>query len=663
MRRPKIRLVPLGRREDFEVVLYSEDSLSLRELLRRAPALSTQPIGEELLDRLVGPQLEVTPADVALDQPLYIPPGLTLANDKDRGSGDGRTPVPPQTAIGPGANAPPDRPAALRIGGGLAADVEERNAVLLVYSPQIDGVASFLRAGLSVLVLCDKLVVKHLWDEIVKRAGLRGRLPEVSEGADDGLMGRAGLRQRQLDALRRLIKDLKDGDILVIPHLDLLAGGSENNLPTELRELIELVYTDSDRLLLAFADRTLPLPEVLAARFAARVLISGVVRMVVDPDGTEHPLGEALVAPEEASKFQNFDAEGLYKNVAGMNPVRLRHAIRYAVKQHADKDPVPVDRLYRSIREFKAQTSANFEVPNVSFKDIGGYDDVKAELMRALRIMAAAYHLPNPKLQHELIPRGFIFHGPPGTGKTLFAKAIANQLNATIQVVSGPEITDMYVGESERKVREIFAEARRNAPAVLVFDEFDSIATRRSGRDDGGSRAGNAVVAQILTEMDGFRPDVAMLVIGTTNRLEIVDDALLRPSRFQPIQIDLPNRVARLAIARVHAQHFGIEIPGELLEVIATATEGFNGDEIRSLFRDACVGLYCEDRPIEPDAQRFGWLVGRVRQAHDRLAAARSARGPAQAPAAGATARGGRIGPSGSMVSLMEASARLVAPR
>src|SRR5215208_962862 len=92
----------------------------------------------------------------------------------------------------------------------------------------------------------------------------------------------------------------------------------------------------------------------------------------------------------------------------------------------------------------------------------------------------------------DLIPRGFIFHGPPGTGKTLFAKAIANKLNATIQVVSGPEITDMYVGESERKVRELFAAARRNAPAVLVFDEFDSIATRRSGRDDGGSRAGNA---------------------------------------------------------------------------------------------------------------------------------------------------------------------------
>jgi transitional endoplasmic reticulum ATPase len=166
----------------------------------------------------------------------------------------------------------------------------------------------------------------------------------------------------------------------------------------------------------------------------------------------------------------------------------------------------------------------------------------------------------------------------------------------------------MYVGESERKLRELFAEARRNAPAVLVFDEFDSIAGRRTGRDDGGSRAGNAIVAQLLTELDGFRPEVPVLIIGTTNRIDIIDDALLRPSRFRPIKIDLPDPVARKAIARC-AEHFEIEHNDALLTAIAEATEGMNGDEIRSIFRDARADELVGDHR-RPDARRLGELIG-----------------------------------------------------
>src|SRR5262249_28247792 len=137
-------------------------------------------------------------------------------------------------------------------------------------------------------------------------------------------------------------------------------------------------------------------------------------------------------------------------------------------------------------------------------------------------------------------------------------KAIANELEATIMVVSGPEVTDKYVGEGERKIRELFAEARRNAPSVIVFDEFDAIAGRRTGRDDGGSRAGNAMVAQLLTELDGFREDVPFLVVGTTNQLNLIDPALLRPSRFRGIRVGLPDVVARKAIIGVHAKRFNI---------------------------------------------------------------------------------------------------------
>ncbi len=485
---------------------------------------------------------------------------------------------------------------------------------------EIDNAASFLRAGLSVLVYCDKLVVEHLWKPMTSRARLEAQVLTMPEGEEAGGIVPRGLRQRQLAQLRQKIKALVIGQVLVIPHLDLIAGGGDANLPTESRELTELVYEASDRLLLAFADRSLEIPEVLAARFAVRLMVSGMHRTVIHANGEERPIGEALVNADEAAHFEGFDPDGLYKDVAGMNPIRFRHAIKYAVKEHAGAGRVEVDQLYKAIRAFKAQTSAKFEAPDVKFEDIGGYEDVKDELEQALGLMLGAYGISNEKLQRELIPRGFIFHGPPGTGKTLFAKAVASKLNATIQIVSGPEVTDMYVGEGERKVRELFAEARRNAPAVLVFDEFDSIAMTRSGRDDGGSRAGNALVAQILTEMDGFRPGVPMLVIGTTNRLEMIDTALLRPSRFKPVAIDLPNRPARLAIARVHADYFKIDVPRDLLEIIADATNAMNGDQIRSLFRDACAAKLCQG--IDPDSHQLGRLVGKLRLTAQAQAAA-----------------------------------------
>jgi transitional endoplasmic reticulum ATPase len=273
-------------------------------------------------------------------------------------------------------------------------------------------------------------------------------------------------------------------------------------------------------------------------------------------------------------------------------------------------------------------------VPNVSWDSIGGYDDVKAELDAAIQIIGGSLDLPE-RLRRELVPAGFIFHGPPGTGKTLFAKAIATRLGATILVVSGPEITDKYVGESERKVRDLFAEARRNAPSVVVFDEFDSIAVRRSGNDDGGSRAGNAVVAQLLTELDGFRPEVPVLIIGTTNRLDLIDDALLRPSRFRPIKIGLPEVEARRRIAEFHAGHFGVTVTPAVLDAVAEATDQFSGDDLRSLFRDACAGALVGDRR-PASANRLGQLVGELRRSRLQRGADRGrAAGHAPAPGAG----------------------------
>ncbi|GAA3504969.1 hypothetical protein GCM10019016_120820 [Streptomyces prasinosporus] len=600
--------------------------LTVGEVLTSGPYTLLVPLqpGWDLLRwESVSPEL-LLQADLPHGTPVYPPAYSAPAAGAARPDLSKR-PSPPDAGGPPGERDAPGEPVYRHP---QPRELHEDQATVLAYGRDIEQVSSLLRAGLSVLVVAEKPVVPHLWREMATRAGLRAEVLE--EAGEDGageppeqqppeqlIPVQQNPRQRLLARLRELVRGLNDDTVLVVQHLDLLAGGTDGSLSPEAREVTELLHGAPERVMLAFAAPSLSVPEVLAERFSTRVTVTGVPRTVrFRDDQEEQPLGRALVTVGEAERFSRYDPVEFYKHVAGMNPVLLRQAMRYAVSVHRDH-PAPAARdLYSTIRAFKAQMSSNFEVPDVSFDDIAGYDEVKVHIQRAIDIVMGHHRLP-PQYDHlrtKLIPRGFIFHGPPGTGKTLFAKAIANRMNATILVVSGPEVMGTYVGESERNVREIFAEARRNAPSVVVFDEFDSIASRRSEHSDGGTRAGNAVVAQILTEMDGFRPEVPTLVIGTTNRLNLIDEALLRPSRFESIGIDVPNDEARLKMISLHAAKFGIDVGGGVDELIAAALRGRNGDDIHSVFRDAFVAAHFQDPPVPPTPEQLGQIVGRLQR-------------------------------------------------
>ncbi len=533
-------------------------------------------------------------------------------------------PVPPpnlQSAI-PNLQSP-DFPAALT----------DSEAVALAYAQEIVKIGRYLSNDLSVLVICDKVLAEHIFRHAVKQSNKRPVLENESVGGEGG-EGGSGMFQREVSgpgtriaAIGRLLAGIKPDQALVLRHLDTLAGGgAEGPLTQEARLLTEVLYRSQEftPTLLGFADPSLGLPKVLTDRFAVRIELAGLGRDAIP----------RLVTRQERERFASFEPETLFKNVSGFNAIQLRNAMRYL---SASSQPnTATTKLMSLIREFKRGSGEEVEIPDVGFNDIGGYEEVKRELFEAIELITGKPPSFNPDgsaclprdepparpesdaerdRRRKLAPRGFIFHGPPGTGKTLFAKAIANAMNATIQMVSGPEIMDMWVGKSESNLRRLFAVARRNAPAVIFFDEFDSIAAQRSGSSDGGSRASNAVVAQLLTELDGFRADQDILVIGTTNRLDIIDEALLRPSRFQPIEIPLPDKVARHKIAAIHARSFDAPVDDPyLFELIAEHTDLFNGDEIRAIFQEI-ARLARQGKPVSPET--YGVQIGLVRKRRD----------------------------------------------
>jgi len=275
---------------------------------------------------------------------------------------------------------------------------------------------------------------------------------------------------------------------------------------------------------------------------------------------------------------------------------------RYLPEIDLDK-PIPVSILEKmkvtnadfqaALREIEpsAMREVLIEVPNVRWEDIGGLEDVKRQLREVIEMP-----LEDPEAFARMgirPPRGVLLFGAPGTGKTMIAKAIATQSKANFISIKGPEVISKWVGESEKAIRMIFKKAKQVAPSIVFLDEIDAIAPRRGAYSDSG--ASERMVNQLLTSMDGLESLDNVVVIGATNRPDILDPALLRPGRFDRILlVPVPDEAARLKILQVHTRN--MPLSGVDLESLAKRLVGYVGADIESLCREAAMIALREDR-------------------------------------------------------------------
>jgi len=284
--------------------------------------------------------------------------------------------------------------------------------------------------------------------------------------------------------------------------------------------------------------------------------------------------------------FVGADLEALTKEAA-------LHAIRKILPEiDFEADTIPAELLNKiivnmndfqeSLKEIEpsAMREVLVEVPNVKWTDIGGLAEVKEELQEAIE-----WPLKYPEIfayMNTAPPKGVLLYGPPGTGKTMLAKAVANESEANFISIKGPEVLSKWVGESEKAVREVFRKARQAAPTIIFFDELDSITPVR-GSGFGSSQVTERVISQILTELDGLEELKDVVVIGATNRLDIVDPALLRPGRFDRLlNVPIPDLEARKDILKLHLEKKPLADDVKIDE-LAQRTSGYTGADLAAL--------------------------------------------------------------------------------
>ncbi|HTY15824.1 MAG TPA: proteasome-activating nucleotidase [Methanoregulaceae archaeon] len=250
----------------------------------------------------------------------------------------------------------------------------------------------------------------------------------------------------------------------------------------------------------------------------------------------------------------------------------------------AVNNALSIVKIVGSVFDSRVRVMELDESPSITFKQIGGLQKEIEEVRESVE-----YPLTKPHIFEKIgvePPKGILLYGPPGTGKTLIAKAVAHQAKATFIRMSGSELVHKYIGEGAQLVRELFSLARERAPSIVFIDEIDAVGSTRTNDGTSGSAEVQRTLMQLLAEMDGFNNRGDVRIMAATNRVDMLDPALLRPGRFDRIiEIPLPDRDARLEILRIHSAK--LSLAGVSLEEIADQTDETTGAELQAICREA----------------------------------------------------------------------------
>lgn len=401
----------------------------------------------------------------------------------------------------------------------------------------------------------------------------------------------------------------KSPSILFIDELDSIApnredvsGEVERRVVSQLLTLMDGINSRGKIIIIAASNRPNAIDPALRrpGRFDREIEIG-----IPDDDGrleilNIHTKGMPLGPDVDLKRisrlthgFVGADLEILTKEAA------MRSLRRLIPQVNIDHSPVPQDLLNKitildsdfnnalkdvtpsAIREFSIQK------PTAKWSEVGGLDSLKEELAGLIDWLLN--HSEIYEIADIRPPKGLLFYGMPGTGKTLLAKAVASNSNANFINIKGAELISRWAGESEKAIREVFKKARQVSPCIIFFDEFDAIALQRNKESEGMDLTAR-MMSQILTEMDGIENLDGVIVIGATNRIDLIDDALLRPGRFdRVIEIPVPTVEDRRQIIKIHLQKKPLDEKTVTIDRILKLTEGFTGAQIEGMINHASI--------------------------------------------------------------------------
>jgi transitional endoplasmic reticulum ATPase len=415
--------------------------------------------------------------------------------------------------------------------------------------------------------------------------------------------------------LREIFEDAKDESpsIIFIDELDSIApkredvtGEVERRVVAQLLTMMDGLETRGQVVVIAATNRVDAVDPALRrpGRFDREIDIG-----VPDETGREEilrihtrgmPLSDDVnlsTLADDTHGFVGADIESLTKEAA------MRALRRYLPEIDLDEEEVPaelIDRMIVKREDFggalsevepSAMREVLVELPKVTWDNVGGLETVKENVRESVE-----WPLTAPEKFERLgiePPSGVLLYGPPGTGKTLIAKAVANETNANFISVRGPQLLSKWVGESEKAIRQTFRKARQVAPCIIFFDELDALAPGRG--QDTGNNVSERVVNQLLTELDGLEEMEQVMVIGATNRPDIIDPALIRTGRFDRLtMVGQPDEEGREQILRIHTEDTPLS-PDVSLRELAEITEGYVGSDLANVAREAAMESLRDD--------------------------------------------------------------------